>query len=131
MNELVGKCEIANGIIVFVTIEIVTIVGECLAQTMTVIEHRGDSIKAESIEMIFAEPIFAVAQKKVQHLVLTIIKAQAVPCRMLPTLTWIEILVRVASKIAQTLNLVLHSMRVNYIHDNSHTVLVSCVDEMF
>ena len=40
----------------------------------------------------------------------------------------IEILVRVASKVAESLNLVLHGMRMNDVHDYSYAVLVGFID---
>ena len=45
------------------------------------------------------------------------------------TIASIEELVRIASEIAETLHLVLHSVRVDDIHNHSHTVLVGSIDE--
>ena len=48
---------------------------------------------------------------------------------MLMTIARIEKLVRIASEVAETLHLVLHSMRMNDIHDDSNTVLVGSINK--
>ena len=60
VNQAIGQREIANGIVVLATIEVVGIATECLAQSMTVIEHRGDAVETEAIKLIFLKPITAV-----------------------------------------------------------------------
>ena len=64
-----------------------------------------------------------------KHVILTIVKAQRVPCRMLMTISRIEELVRITGKVAKTLHLVLYSMRVYNIHNHSYTMLVSRVNQ--
>ena len=98
---------------------------------MTIIEHGGDTIEAEAIEMELTEPILTVAQQEVNHLVLTIIEAQAIPSWMLMAITRIEILVRVTSQISKSFHLILNCVRMNYIHDNGYTFLVGSVYEIF
>ena len=75
------------------------------------------------------KPILAVGQKKMEHFVLSVIEAEAVPCRMLVSVAWVEILVWVAGKVAETFNLVLYGVAVDDIHYYSNAVLVGCVDE--
>ena len=64
-----------------------------------------------------------------EHIILTIVEAERVPSGMLMAITRIEELVRITSEVTQTFHLVLHSVRVYDIHNHSHTVLVSLVDE--
>ena len=112
------------------SVEVVGIAAECLTQSVTVIEHRGDTVEAESVEVIFLKPILAVGEQEVEHIVLAIVEAKAVPCRMLVAVARIEILVGVASEIAKSLNFVLHCMRVYNIHDYGNTVLMGSVDHL-
>ena len=49
---------------------------------------------------------------------------------MLVAVARIEVLVGVAGKVAKSLNLVLHSMRVNDVHDDGNTVLMGSVDHL-
>ena len=43
-----------------------------------------------------------------KHFVLSVIKTEGIPCRMLTAVTLIEILARVARKIAQSFYFILH-----------------------
>ena len=76
VNEQVGQCQIANGIVVLSAIVVVGIVAEGLAQSVAVIEHGGYTIEAETIELEFLHPILAIGEQEVEHLVLTIVKAE-------------------------------------------------------
>ena len=75
---------------------------------MALVHHRGHTIKAEAIKIIYIQPILAVRQEEVQHLILAIVEAQTIPCWVLTTRTAVEILIWRAIEIAQTLQLVLH-----------------------
>ena len=96
---------------------------------MAVVKHRCDAVEAEAVELKLLKPVLAVREEEVEHVVLAVIKAERVPCRMLVALTRIEELVRVACKISKSFDLVFHSVRVYYIHDDGNTVLMGCVDE--
>ena len=63
-----------------------------------------------------------------QHLVLAVVKAQAVPCRMFVTIARIEELVGVAGQVAQPFNLVFHGMRMNDVHDDGYAVAMCGVN---
>ena len=129
MNQTVGKGKIADGIIILMTIEVVTVVAERLSQTVAVVEHRSYTIEAEAIEVVFVEPVLAVAQEEVHHLILTIVEAETVPSWMLVSVARIEVLVRITGKITETFHLILHCMRVNDIHNDSDAILMSCINE--
>ncbi len=129
VNELVGQRQVADSVIVLMTIEIVSVATEGLTQSVTVVEHRGDTIETETVEVELFEPVLTVRQEEVDHLVLAVVETEGVPCRMLMTVAGIEELVGVASQIAKTFHLVLHGMRVHNIHDDGNTVLVGGIDE--
>ena len=74
-------------------VEIVAIVAEGLAQAVAEIEHRGHTVETETIELILLHPELAVRQQEVKHLILTIVEAERIPCRMLTTLVVVEILI--------------------------------------
>ena len=80
--------------------------------------------------MEFVKPILTVRQQEVHHLVFTIVEAEAVPLVVFTTVTRIEILVWITTEISQTLNLILHSMRVNEVHDDSKSVLVGLINQL-
>ena len=97
MNQAVGKSQIADGIVILMSVEVISIAGESLAQTMTVIEHGCNAVETETIKMELIEPILAVAQEEVDDFILAIVEAKTVPSRMLMAVTRIEILVWITS----------------------------------
>ena len=60
--------------------------------------------------MIFLKPVLTVGEEEVEHIVLAIVEAKAVPSRMLVAVAGIEELIGVAGEIAESLYLVLHGM---------------------
>ncbi len=60
MDKPIGKCQITNGIVVLMSVEIISIITERFSQAMTIIQHGGYSVKTEAIEMIFLQPEFTV-----------------------------------------------------------------------
>ena len=43
---------------------------------MTIIEHGGHTVEAETIEMVFLQPVLTIGKEEVEHLVLAIVKAK-------------------------------------------------------
>ena len=129
MYEVVGQSEIYDSLVILMTIVVVAIAGEILAQAVTVVKHRGDAIETETVKMELVEPILAVGKQEVHHLVLAVVKAEAVPCGMLTPVSLAEILARVAGKVAQPLVLIFHGMAVYDVHDHGNAHRVSLVDE--
>ena len=75
VDKQVGKGEIADGVVVLVTVEIVLISAECFAKSVAIVKHRCHSVEAETIEMEFVEPVFAVREQEVDNLVFAIVEA--------------------------------------------------------
>ncbi len=70
MDKFVGKGKIYNRIGVLVAVVIVGIRAKSLAETVVIIQHRGYSIEAETIEAELLKPIFAIGEQEVEHLIL-------------------------------------------------------------
>ena len=81
--------------------------------------------------MIFFEPIFAVAQQEMEHVVFAVIEAQTVPSRVFVAVAFIEKLIRVARQIAQAFDFIFNGVAVNNIHNDADTHLVSRVNHVF
>ena len=79
--------------------------------------------------MKLCEPVFAVGQQEMDYLMLAIVETERIPLVMLSTVARIEELVRISAKVAQALVLILYSVRLNKIHNDCNTVLVSLVNE--
>ena len=131
MNQHIGQGQIGDGIGVLASIIIVVIAAEGLSQAVAVIQHRGHAIEAEAVKAVLLQPEFAVREQEVKHGILAIVKAQRVPCGMLTLVVAVEVQVASAVKTAQTLNLVLHGMRMDNVHDDRQASGMSIIDEMF
>ena len=82
--------------------------------------------------MIFFEPVFAVREQEVQHLVLAIVEAQRVPRRMFALgRVGVEILVYGTVEAPKALVFVFDGVAVHDIHDYGNAALVGIVDEFF
>ena len=110
MNQLVGQSQVADCIVVLMTIEIITIVAECLSQSVAVIKHGSYTVKTEAVEMEFFQPVFAVGQQEVYDFILSVVETERIPCRMFAAVTLIEVLAGIAGKVAQTFHFVLYSV---------------------
>ena len=51
MNHLIGQRQIADSIVILVAVEVIGITIECFTKTVAIIEHRSDSIEAESVKV--------------------------------------------------------------------------------
>ena len=51
MDQLIGQRQIADGIIILVSVEVVTIATEGLTQSVRVVKHGCYTVKAETIEL--------------------------------------------------------------------------------
>ena len=110
VDEQVGQRQVADGVVVLMTVEIVSIVAECLSQTVTVVEHRGHTVEAEAVEVELLQPVLAVGEQEVDDVVLAIVEAERIPCGMLVAVAGIEELIGISTEITKTLHLVLHGM---------------------
>ena len=72
--QKISECEIDYGIRVLIAVLIVAITSEGFSQSMIIIEHGRHAVKSESVKLIFLQPILAVAEKKMEHVVFAIIK---------------------------------------------------------
>ena len=97
VDELVGEREIADGVVVLVAVEIVAVARKRLTKTVGIVEHGGDTIEAEAVEMELLQPVFAVGEQEMDDVILAVVEAEGVPGRMLVAVAGIEILVGVAS----------------------------------
>ena len=131
MNQLVGQGEISDGIAVLMSVVVVAIGHEALAEAVAVVEHGGDAVEAEAVEVELLEPVLAVGEQEVEHFVLAVVEAKAVPCGMLSAVALVEVLAGVAGKVCQAFHLILHSMAVHDVHDDSKAHAVRLVDEGF
>ena len=65
MNQTVGQRQVADGIVVLVTIEVVAIAAESLTKSVRVVQHRSHTIEAETVELELLEPVLTVREQEV------------------------------------------------------------------
>ena len=75
MDHLVGERQVRKGVAVHGAVEVHRIVGERRAESMMGVEHRGDAVEAEPVEVVFIEPETAVGEKEMKHLHLPVVEA--------------------------------------------------------
>ena len=130
MNQYVGKGEIGDGVGVLRAVVVVVVAAKRLSQSVAVVEHRGHSVEAETVELVFIEPEFAVAQQEIDYGIFSIVEAERIPCRVLASAVAVEVLVVAAVEASQTLHLVFHGVGVYDIHNHRQAMGVGIVDKM-
>ena len=96
---------------------------------MAVIKHRGDTIETKTVEAILIQPVFAVRQQEMQHLVLSVIEAERVPCLMFTPGTGMEILMIRTVETSESLCFIFHGMTMHDVHDHRQPHSMGIVDE--
>ena len=64
-------------------------------------------------------------------IIFAIIETKTIPSRMHTAIAGIEVLMGIAGKIAQTFYFIFYSVRVDNIHYDGNTLLMSCINECF
>ncbi len=85
VDQQVGEREICDCINILIAVIIIAIAAEVLSESVVVVEHGGDAIEAESVEPVFLEPVFAVGEQEVDHLIFAVVEAQGDPGRRRPS----------------------------------------------
>lgn len=93
------------------------------------VEHTGNTIETETIELVLIHPESKVAQQKSKNLMVSIVEQPAVPLVMTTLATTMEVLVISTIKLVETIQDVLRGVTVNHIEQNNKAQTVSGVDE--
>ncbi len=131
MDKLVGKGEVCNRIGVLTAVVIIVVGTESLSEAVVIIKHRGHAVEAEAVKMVFFKPVFAVGKEEVNHLVLAVVEAERIPCRVLAAPVAIEIEVVRSIESAQAFQFVFHGVGMNNIHNHGNTHGMRCIDKRF
>ena len=113
-DELRGKLQIENRVIVRVIAEVIGITAEVLV-AVRVIEHRGDTIEAEPVEVELLQPIADVGKQELADLRVAVIEALGIPPRMVAAFPLVEILVARAVEVVEPLGDVLDGVGVHQV----------------
>ena len=131
MDKHVGKAEVAHGVLVNALVEVQGIVAEIGSQTVIPVQHAGDAVEAESVQMVLLHPVFAVRQQEVFHLVFAVVEAPCAPGGVMARIAFVEVERFVSVQLAEPLGLVAHGVRMHYVHDDRDAGGVGLVHQAF
>ncbi len=77
---------------------------------MIKIEHAGDAVESEAVEMVLLHPEAQIRKQEMQHLVLAVVEALRIPLPVLPSGTRVEILIIGAVEHIDTLGGILRAV---------------------
>ena len=76
VDKFIGKCQVADGIVILMAIEIVSIITEGFTQSVTIIEHRCYTIEPETVESVFLKPVLTVGEKEMDNFIFSIVETK-------------------------------------------------------
>ena len=117
-DQLIGQLQISNGLHMGIVGKILVIGIKIRAQAVVMVEHGGNAVKAESVEVILRHPEFQVGQQEVDDLGFAVIKALGTPGGMITLAASVEKLVFGAIEHIDALDGIFDSVRVNHIQQN-------------
>ena len=129
VDEDVGQGEIDDGVGVLAAVVIVGVAAERLAEAVVVIEHRGDAVEAEAVELVFLKPELAVGEEEMEHRVLAVVEEEGIPGGMFAAVVAVEVEVVAAVDAAEALDFVFHGVGMHEVHDHGDAELMAFVDE--
>ena len=97
---------------------------------MVPVEHTGDTVEAETVQMVFLHPELAVGEEEILGLVLSVIETSRAPGRMSALRAPVEVEVLLSVEAAEPLGLIVHAMRMNYVHHHGNAPGMGVVHEM-
>src|ERR1700734_527615 len=101
------------------------------SNAMMSIYHASNTVKTESVKLIFIHPEPQITQKKSQNLVICIVEESAIPQLVSAFATFVEIQMICAVKLVQAIENILRCMAVNDIEKHHNTKTMGCVNELF
>ena len=128
-DQHVRKREVSHRILVHSGVEIQFIVPEILSEPMIPVNHAGDPVEAETVQVIFLEPELAVGKEEPHHLILPVIKASGSPGRMMALRPRIEVQVVPSVEKSKSLSLVVHAVGVDNVHHHGYPHRMGSVDK--
>ena len=129
VDQLVGQRQVADGVLVHALVEIIAVVAEILAQAVVPVDHARDPVEAETVQVVFLHPVFAVRKQEVLDFILAVVEAAGIPGRVEALRALVEVEVLAAVQPAQALQLVADGVGVDDVHDHGDAAPVRIVHE--
>ena len=129
-DQGVGQLQIGNGLGVGVHGEVHPEIGKGGAQAVIVVEHAGDAVKTEAVEVILLQPELQVREQEMEHLGLSVIEALGPPGGVFALRPGVEELILRAVKHVDALDGVLDGVRVYQIEQDGDAEFMGAVDQV-
>ena len=110
--------------------EVAAVPVEGLAQSVVPVEHGGDPVKAEAVQMVFAEPVFQVGEQEVEHLMLAVVEELGAPGRVIASGTVVKELPHGAVKEVDALGHIAHGVGVDQVQHHPQSQLMGPVHQV-
>mmetsp|Transcript_56235 Transcript_56235/g.133544 ORF Transcript_56235/g.133544 Transcript_56235/m.133544 type:complete len:275 (+) Transcript_56235:703-1527(+) len=92
VDEVVGEHEVHARLDVRREPEVLAItVDEAVADAVVLVQHRGDAVETEAIELVLLEPPFEVRKEEAKHLPAAVVVDAGVPLRVVALRTLLEV----------------------------------------
>jgi len=98
---------------------------------VVVVQHAGDAVKPESIELVFFHPEAKVAEQETQHFMTSVVEQSAVPKLVASLYTLVKVEMVAAIKHVQAVQYIFGCMAVDNIEQDSNTHPMSSIDQFF
>ena len=129
-DQFVGQLQIGDGFGVGIVGEVLGIVIEVGAQAVIVVQHGGDTVEAEAVEVVLSHPELQVGQQEVQNTGLAVVEALGTPGGMFTLVTVVEELPGGAVEHVDALSGILDSVGVDQIQQNTDAHFMSLVHQL-
>ena len=129
-DQLVGQLQVGDCFRVGVVGEVLVVGVEVGTQTMVMVEHGGDTVETEAVEVVLGHPELQIAEQEVQNAGLAIVEALGAPGGVLALVAVMEELPGGAVEHIDALGSVLDSVGMDYVQQNPDAQLVSFVHQV-
>ena len=131
MDEFVGEGEVGEGVEVEGAVEVGGVVVEGGAEAAVVVEHAGDAVEAEAVEVEFVDPVAGVGEEEVEDFGFAVVEAAGVPGGVVAAFAGVEVLVGGSVEAGEAFGFVFNGVGVDEVDDDGDAGLVAGVDEVF
>ena len=131
MNQFIRQLEIVQRLQIRIHIKVHVIIGKRAAKAMVMIDHAGNAVEAEAVEVILFLPEFQVAQQEMQDFHLAVIKQLRSPGGMPSFPAPEEILVLGPVLKLEPLADIRAGMAVNHIQKYADSQFMRAVNQIF
>ena len=123
-DQLVGQLQVGDGLGVGVVGEVLVVGVEVGAQAVVMVQHGGNTVETETIEVVLSHPELQIGQQEVQNAGLAVVEALGAPGRMVALGAVVEELPGGAVEHVDALGGVLDGVGVDHVqqHPDAHFV---------